>query len=268
MNIEGFIHGDCRLNIVPNFDVMIADPPYSEHVHANATSQSPGRGTRFRDLGFDFLSPELRNSISSYAARAKRWSLVYSDVEGHGDWRESMKSARATYIRPLAWVRWSMPQLSGDRPPTGFEILTCYWGSDRGRKSWNGPGSLTHLSHKCLRGEGKHKAEKPLDQLLDLVTWFTNPGETICDPVAGSGTTGLACRLLGRKFVGCEFDQEWYEKAKRRILETKLSERDEERFRRWTEGQEVAKVEEAKRDANTAKVRAKLDAKKLMETHE
>ena len=43
----------------------------------------------------------------------------------------------------------------------------------KGRKRWSGPGNLTHLAHLALRGEGKHKAEKPLDQALDLVSFFS-----------------------------------------------------------------------------------------------
>jgi site-specific DNA-methyltransferase (adenine-specific) len=53
-----------------------------------------------------------------------------------------------------------------------------------------------------LRGEDKHKAEKPLDQALDLVEWFSDEGETVFDPFAGSGTIGLACRILGRSYLG------------------------------------------------------------------
>lgn len=253
------ILGDCRTATPEDFDVMIADPPYSSHVHKNATSQSPGRGTRFRDLGFESLSDELRNTIASYAARVKRWSLIYSDIEGLSDWKTAASFYGATYIRPLAWVRWSMPQLSGDRPPTGFELVTCYWGSQKGRKSWNGPGSLTHLNHKCLRGEGKHKAEKPLDQALDLVSWFTNPGDRVLDPCAGSGVMGLACKMLGREYVGYEISAEWAAKAKARIASPTLSERDAERHARWLETQAKEAVAGKARAENTAKTRAKAE---------
>lgn len=43
----------------------------------------------------------------------------------------------------------------------------------------------------------------------------------IFDPFMGSGTTGVACKELGRDFIGCEIDKEYYEIAKRRIDETK-----------------------------------------------
>lgn len=128
-----------------------------------------------------------------------------------------------------------MPQLSGDRPPTGCEFVSVFHGAAKGKKHWNGPGNLTHLAHKCLRGEGKHKAEKPLDLMLDLVDWFSDPGELVIDPFVGSGTTALACKLLGRDFAGTEVDAEWAARARARVAAPKLSARDEERYRRWSE---------------------------------
>jgi site-specific DNA-methyltransferase (adenine-specific) len=123
-----------------------------------------------------------------------------------------------------------MPQLSGDRPPQGFEHICCY--HPKGKKRWNGPGNLTHFEHKALRGEEKHKCEKPLDQALDLVSYFTEIGESILDPFAGHGTIGVACMLLGRNYVGFERDPEWAEKAQRRIR-GHLSNGDVDRILRW-----------------------------------
>ncbi len=261
MGDELIINADCREADPTEFDAMLADPPYSAHVHKNATSQSAKGGTRFRDLGFDSLSDELRHAIAGFAALVKRWSVVYSDVEGLQSWRSDCVAAGASYIRAMPWVRWSMPQLSGDRPPQGFELVTAYWGSQKGRKSWNGPGSLTHLDHKALRGEGKHRTEKPLDQALDLVSWFTNPGERVLDPCAGSGVVGLACKILGREYVGYEIDEKWAANAATRIEANGLSSRDEERYQRWLVSSAAQMEASAKRKAHTAKVRAKLSAK-------
>ena len=216
------------------FDVLLTDPPYSDHVHSNATSQSKGRGTRHRDLGFDSISQQIRLALAGWANKANRWSIIFSDVEGS---HELIKAARETsvdveYVRTLAWVRWSMPQLSGDRPPQGFEHVLLF--HPRGKKRWNGPGNITHLSHLALRGEGKHRCEKPLDQALDLVSWFTDPCEKVFDPFAGSGTFGLACRLLGRSYVGFELDPAWAEKAANRLV-SPLTRRDAIRVHRWIE---------------------------------
>lgn len=233
------LHRDCTTIslewIRTSVTTMISDPPYRGHVHKAATSQSPGRGARHRDLGFAYLNPRLRRAIGHMAAAVQRWSILYSDVEASTWLRLACTEAGAVYIRTMPWVRWSMPQLTGDRPPQGFEHLLVFWGhAPAGEKSWNGRGSLTHLDHLSLRGEGKHKAEKPLDQALDLVSWFSRPGDLVFDPFAGSGTICLAARMLGRHALGCELDEGWAASGNERLVQP-LSERDNERVRRWLE---------------------------------
>lgn len=222
---------DCHLALPPDdTDVMIVDPPFSKHVHKSATSHSfgkNGRGVRKRDLGFGHITPSLRRYIATCAGRVKRWSVIFTDVESVGLWKKALGKL---YVRSIPWVRWSMPQLSGDRPPQGCEMVVL--AHPKGRKRWSGPGNLTHLAHKCLRGAGKHKAEKPLDQMLDLVSWFSEPGELVYDPCAGSGTVGLACRILGRRYVGVELQRVWAKHAQRR-LKAPLSPRDQVRYDRW-----------------------------------
>lgn len=239
---------------------QLTDPPFSKHVHESATSQSAGRGTRKRDLGFDYLKPADRQAIARWAQLVSRWSVVYSDIESTNWLRISCEAAGAEYVRTVPWVRWSMPQLSGDRPPQGFETLLCFHRQRIGRrggrrplaKRWNGPGNLTAFAHSCLRGEEKNKAEKPLDQALDLVSWFTEPGETVWDPYAGRATLGLACRLLGRGYLGYEVRAREHKAATHR-LESALTDRDLIRVERWL----LASYEPASEPVGPATRRAK-----------
>lgn len=53
--------------------------------------------------------------------------------------------------------------------------------------------------------------------MVKLVEALTQPGELVCDPFAGAGTTGVACAVLGRRFVGCDVDAECVRAAVRRI---------------------------------------------------
>lgn len=225
------------------FQVLITDPPYSAHVHSHAVSQSKVRGVRKRDLGFESLSHRNRRAVADAVTAAQKWALVYSDHESTAAMRIAVQARGGHYIRLVPWVRWSMPQLSGDRPPQGSEAVLLFHRA--GKKSWNGPGNLTHLAHKCLRGEGKHKTEKPLDQMLDLVSWFSDPGDLVFDPFAGRGTTALACLLLGRSCVALEIDPEEAARAQARIQdahEGRLSDRDTERLGRWLDSQDKGPV--------------------------
>jgi len=186
----------------------------------------------------------MRNTIGAWTAHVQRWSIVYSDVETSHLLQEAGERAGSEYIRTMPWVRWSMPNLQGNRPAQGFEHILAF--HPPGKKRWNGPGSLVAFTdepgaddtivflEKALRGESKHKTEKPLDQALNLVSYFTDIGESVFDPFSGHATIGLACRLLGRHYVGFEIDPGWASRSQAR-LSGPFSERDMQRVIRWLE---------------------------------
>ena len=62
-----------------------------------------------------------------------------------------------------------------------------------------------------------HPTTKPLWLMQRLVTVSTNPDMTVLDCFMGSGTTGVACKNLKRRFIGIEKDEKYFEIAKRRI---------------------------------------------------
>ncbi len=62
-----------------------------------------------------------------------------------------------------------------------------------------------------------HNTQKPVALMEYLIQTYTNTGDTVLDFTMGSGTTGVACKNLGREFVGIELDATYFEVAKRRI---------------------------------------------------
>lgn len=69
-------------------------------------------------------------------------------------------------------------------------------------------------------GTSLHPTQKPLRLLERLITMATLPGAVILDPFTGTGTTGVAARRLGRRFIGIEADASYAEVAKSRIMAT------------------------------------------------
>jgi len=67
-----------------------------------------------------------------------------------------------------------------------------------------------------------HPAMTPLKLMKRLVNLFTQPGDTIFEPFMGSGTTGVACMQLGRKFIGCEIDPGYFAIAEKRIKQAQM----------------------------------------------
>lgn len=62
-----------------------------------------------------------------------------------------------------------------------------------------------------------HPTQKPVDLMEYLIRTYTNEGDTVLDNTMGSGTTGVACATLGRKFIGIEISEEYFQIAEDRI---------------------------------------------------
>lgn len=62
-----------------------------------------------------------------------------------------------------------------------------------------------------------HPTQKPLDLMRDLVRTFSEPGDVVLDYTMGSGSTGHACVLEGRRFIGIEMSDDYFTKASERI---------------------------------------------------
>lgn len=70
--------------------------------------------------------------------------------------------------------------------------------------------------------ERYHPTQKPITLMKWILEKYTSCGSTILDPFMGSGTTGVAAVQLGRKFIGIEIDETYYEIAKKRIQQAML----------------------------------------------
>jgi DNA modification methylase len=236
-------HGDCIewMRSLPDksVDHVICDPPYSEHVHRNARSaqrKTPlrsGNGkvyesgerrgiSRGVDFGFAHVTPATMGAVALEVARfARRWVAVFSDVESCHLWREALEGAGLDYMRTAFWHKLAgAPQFSGDRPAVACEAITL--AHPKGRKRWNGGGKagIYQVAIELNRGGREmryHPTAKPLDLMLALVSDFTDPGETILDPFAGSGTTGVAAFRMGCHFLGAELDAAHHSTATARL---------------------------------------------------
>ena len=62
-----------------------------------------------------------------------------------------------------------------------------------------------------------HPTQKPIPLMARLVKAYSREGHTVMDLFAGSGTTAVACKMHGRKFIGCERDKTYYDKSMARI---------------------------------------------------
>lgn len=76
---------------------------------------------------------------------------------------------------------------------------------------------VTKLDFPKELGRTVHPTQKPVALLEYLIKTYTLEGETVLDFTMGSGSTGVACKNLNRKFIGIEKDDKYFEIAKQRI---------------------------------------------------
>jgi site-specific DNA-methyltransferase (adenine-specific) len=229
---------DC-VDVLPKLepvDVCIQDPPYEVEAHTkarrslkDATQKRGARNTgevrridRPLLINFTHMTSALRSDVSRLEARiVRRWTLTFCQVEAIGLWRQAFEEAGLQWIRAGVWIKPNgMPQMTGDRPGQGFESLAIV--HPKGRKRWNGGGKhavwTVPLDHNAGGGgKNEHPTSKPVALMLQLVSDFSQHGEAILDPFAGSGTTGVACLRLGRRFIGVERDERYFELACERL---------------------------------------------------
>jgi site-specific DNA-methyltransferase (adenine-specific) len=217
-------------------DVVVTDPPYSEHVHSKSrrgltvthVGGAKDEISERRDLGFDSIAQDQMESAADQFARlARRWVLVFCDVESSHLWRGALVSAGLEYLRTAAWLKLGgAPQFTGDRPAVGFEAIVV--AHQPGKKCWNGGGKAGIYSVPTAIDRNRsgldarvHTTQKPVALMEALVLDFTDPGETILDQFAGSGTTGVAALRLGRGFIGFERDEKYHALATERLVNTR-----------------------------------------------
>lgn len=218
--------GDCieglRTLADKSVDVCLMDPPYEAEAHTKQRRVKRGDVCVTEDLPFVAITEAQRTEVAWHVARVtRRWVLTFCQVEGAPHWRSALTSApfRHEYVRTMVWVKPdAMPQFTGDRPGMGYESIVVT--HPKGRKVWNGGGRVgvfVHNKNGSTPGPAPHPTTKPLPLMRELVSLFSNPGELVLDPFAGSGTTLVACKQLGRRAIGWELDRAYFEIAQRRI---------------------------------------------------
>lgn len=77
--------------------------------------------------------------------------------------------------------------------------------------------SIKNIKTKDKNGKNLHDTEKPVELMEILVKNSSKEGQIVLDPFMGIGSTGLACMNTGRKFIGYELDEMYYNVSKERM---------------------------------------------------
>ena len=194
-------HGDCRevLPLLPSVDLMLTDPPYGIG-EAAGKNKTRGLAAKPKDYGDDSWDNEPPPAWVIELMRDKaRWQVLFG-----GNY----------YSLPPAtcWLVWDK-----DNGETDFADCELAWTNlpkavRRLRWRWNGM-LQQDMANKEVR---EHPTQKPV-AVMRWALLQAPDAQTVCDPFAGSGTTGVACVLEGRKFTGIERERKYFDIACERI---------------------------------------------------
>lgn len=207
-------------------DHVISDPPYEDELHRafgkkidrNDGDHLPRSVNMLQPLGFTGING-IRADVARAAVQASSgWVILFTLAEGVRAWRDDLQAVGAKWDTTCFWIKPdASPRFNGQGPARGAEcFVTCWAGT--GYRRWNGGGKRGIYTHCVNTGrQGEHPTEKPIPLMREIVADFTMAGEVVCDPFMGSGTTGVACTLLDRPFIGIERDERWFDLACRRV---------------------------------------------------
>lgn len=189
----------------------ITDPPYG----VNTKSDGTGKLNPWADLcnSAFWYAEWFRRVRSRLTLDGCMWSCL--------NWRSLVTFQKAAcdigwpIESLLVWdKKWIGPGGSvGLRP--SYELVALFANEDFSIADRGLP-DVQAFKWSSLKPNG-HPAEKPVDLKRFLIENSTKPGETVLDPFMGSGTTGEAAMLSGRRFIGVELDPYWFNVACERI---------------------------------------------------
>jgi DNA modification methylase len=190
--------GDCRdvMRDIAQVDAVVTDPPWNMGYFADDEKSWAEYAEWLGDVNrtYDTLSPAAKIVFLS----SKSIPHVSHVFKG---WQ------------PFAAVKnFSQMSKSKDTIPNAFDIGFaqidgCYSGNGRNWFVCNTAGMLADRTD--------HPTPRTVDAMVQCLEWLEC--KTILDPFMGSGTTGVACAKLGRKFIGIEIEPKYFDIACRRI---------------------------------------------------
>lgn len=221
-------HGDCR-EIAPTLgpvDLVHADPPYSLSVASDHENRT-GKGTRrlnFFPGDTDWSAmTDVAVGGSLAAANLAPAAYVWCGHRQFGPLVEAFEAA-GWHTRFLVWRKLCpVPAPPGVGWDSAAEL--CVYAFRSGRK-WTPPTGTkvpNVIDADSYRhgqpGKEDHPTQKPIITASRLIEFSTEPGDLVLEPFAGSGTTLVAAKRLGRRSIGIELDERYCEIAAKRLAQ-------------------------------------------------
>lgn len=195
--------GDCRevLPLLPKVDAVVTDPPYGIGYQRG----TGGKGKQRLRSGRNDAAPIVGDDQPFDPTPWLAWPCIL--------WGANHYAARLPHGRWLAWNK-----LGDLMPWDDFSDVEFAWQNTRAADRifnlmWKG----IVQAEKIGGGERWHPTQKPIALMRWCIEHLPIDSGAILDPFMGSGTTGVACVKLGRRFIGIEVEPKYFDIACKRI---------------------------------------------------
>lgn len=160
--------------------------------------------------GFHQMLVWSKNKPSGHLNAKKRHMVAHEDI--------AVFAERPPTYNPQKWQSRPASRATKKKPTDvyGSQVATNYEGGNTDRYP------LSVLSFPVVNNDGSgdgrfHPTQKPVALMEYLIRTYTNEGEVVLDFTMGSGTTGVAAMNTGRRFIGIELDEDYFDVACGRI---------------------------------------------------
>ena len=213
------------LKALPNacVDLIVTDPPYRVTSRGNAGNTGGMLKKELNLKGKVFEHNDIK--VSDYAYDffrvLKDGSHCYV-MTNHKHLHEMLnvfKDAGFVFTKALVWDKGN--KIMGTFYMSCFEYILFFRKGKAKKINHCGTADILRIPNKKTKLQGKniHDTEKPVALFEVLIANSSQPNDIVLDPFMGVGGAGIACKRLGRYFVGVELDKTYFDIAQQRIME-------------------------------------------------
>ena len=204
--------GDC-MDILPTLgkvDAVITDPPYGIGESSKKVESRQRGGKLGTLLGYKGKAMADQKDYGSFDWDQSPPPAELIDALRSISDHQAIFGGNYFHLPPSScWLVWD--KLNGANDFADCELAWTNWPKAVRRITWRWNGMLRQGNE-----ERYHPTQKPLE-VMKWAIELCPKADTVLDPFMGSGTTGVACMQLGRKFIGIEREPKYFEIAVRRI---------------------------------------------------
>lgn len=197
MELDTIFNQDCLVGLkaLPDksIDLILTDPPYGKKADKGTNGFGAAKNRRYSG-GWDGMipPPELFQEMFKVA---KNLIIFGGNYFGH-------------LLPPSnCWIFWDKKgDVAFQNPFADGELIYTTFKKPVKRIVFKQQGFITDSKDKRY-----HPTQKPTELVQQLIEMFSEPGQLICDPFLGSGTTAVAAVKSGRHYIGYEIDPGYFQ---------------------------------------------------------